>query len=400
MNTSHPRRISRKAAEALLEGGSPAPAAIPEPLTRLLATAAAPPRPGELTREDMAVAAFGAEHLVPATASERGQMITSPLAKFLTTKVIALVLATCATGGIALAATVGLHGSGSAHGHVGAGANGKAPVAGHAGAAGHASGHASGKHPAAGAGGHATGSASGSVSALCLSLAGQAHTAIAGKATANLPVSGLEQALASPALNRIVTHSVFARLTTTAGGAANVADLCALTLRLPQLPSPQAIANLPVSVLAALPTSTLASLPASVLAQLPASVLSQLPVSALSQLPVSALSQLPVSVLAQLPASVLAHLPTSVLAKLPVSVLAKLPIHAVSMLPIPVLSKLPIPVVSKLPVPVVSKLPVPVLSKLPVSALVKLPLSVLEKLPASVLAKLPASILSKLPGGL
>src|SRR5579859_4319400 len=83
MNISHPRRISRKAAEELLESGSPAPAAIPEPLARLLATAAAPARPDELAREEMAVAAFGAEHLVPVTASERGQMITSPLAKFL-----------------------------------------------------------------------------------------------------------------------------------------------------------------------------------------------------------------------------------------------------------------------------------------------------------------------------
>jgi hypothetical protein len=90
MNTSHPRRISRKAAEELLEGSSPATATVPEPLARLLATAAAPPRPAELSREEMAVAAFGAEHLVPATASQEGQMITSPLAKFLTTKVIAL----------------------------------------------------------------------------------------------------------------------------------------------------------------------------------------------------------------------------------------------------------------------------------------------------------------------
>jgi len=397
MNTSHPRRISRKAAEELLESGSPAPAAIPEPLARLLATAAAPPRPDELAREEMAVAAFGAEHLVPVTASERGQMITSPLAKFLTTKVIALALAAFTTGGIAVAATVSsLHGSGAAHGHAGAGTNGKAPVVGHAGASGHASGHTSAKHPGAGVGGQA----SGSVAALCLSLAGQVHAAIAGKASANLPVSGLEQALGSPVLSQMVTHSAFARLTATAGGTANVADLCALTLKLPQLPSPQTVANLPASVLAALPASTLASLPASVLAQLPASVLAQLPVSVMSQLPAPVLAQLPVSVLSQLPSSVLAHLPTTVLSKLPIPALSKLPIPVLSKLPIPVLSKMPIPVLSKMPIPVLAKMPIPVLAKMPLSVLEKLPLSVLKKLPASVLAKLPASILAKLAGSL
>ncbi len=86
-----------------------------------------------------AAAAFGAEHLVPATASQEGQMITSPLAKFLTTKIIALALAVCTTGGIALAATVSMHGSArpGAHGQTGTG--GRSPAGGQAGATGGAS---------------------------------------------------------------------------------------------------------------------------------------------------------------------------------------------------------------------------------------------------------------------
>src|SRR5215469_11269877 len=174
MNTSHPRRISRKAAEELLQGGSP-PAAIPEPLARLLATAAAPPRPGELGREEMAVAAFSAEHLELIPASQEGQMITSSLAKFLTTKVAALALAITTTGGIALAATVHSMHSG---GHVRTGTSSQAPAAGNAGAASHTSGHVAAKTPAAKTGALAAGSANGSASSLCLALATQVHSII------------------------------------------------------------------------------------------------------------------------------------------------------------------------------------------------------------------------------
>ena len=79
MNTRRSRRIRRATAEQLLQG---APVPVPDPLDRLLASAAAPPRPGELAREDMAVAAFHAARLAPVTASRRGQMVTPPLARF------------------------------------------------------------------------------------------------------------------------------------------------------------------------------------------------------------------------------------------------------------------------------------------------------------------------------
>src|SRR6201986_2310849 len=115
MNTSHRRRISRRAAEQLFAAG--APDMIPEPVTRLLAAAAAPARDSELAREEMAVSAFQAEHLVSATNSGRGEMISSPLAKLLTTKVAAIAIALTATGG-ALAATVtSMNTGGSASGH-------------------------------------------------------------------------------------------------------------------------------------------------------------------------------------------------------------------------------------------------------------------------------------------
>src|SRR5690349_19730895 len=104
MNTRRSRRIRRGTAEQLLQG---APVPAPEPLTRLLASAAAPPQPGELAREEAAVAAFHAARLAPVAAPRRGQMVTPPLARFLTTKVAAIALVICTTGGIALAATVG-----------------------------------------------------------------------------------------------------------------------------------------------------------------------------------------------------------------------------------------------------------------------------------------------------
>src|SRR6266851_2208139 len=86
MNTRHSPRIRRVTVEQLLNGG---PATVPDPLARLLAGAAAPPQPGELAREDMAVAACHAARLSPVTASRRGQMVTPPLARFLMTKIAA-----------------------------------------------------------------------------------------------------------------------------------------------------------------------------------------------------------------------------------------------------------------------------------------------------------------------
>src|SRR5436305_3499657 len=177
MNTRRSRRIRRGTAEQLLQG---APVPTPEPLTRLLASAAAPPQPGELAREEAAVAAFHAARLAPVAASRRGQMVTPPLARFLTTKIAALALVICTTGGIALAATVG---SGSPHGSGPA----KEPVAARAGrgetaaagtrsgppAAGHLSGRAT-RRPAAMRAG-TRGAAAIPVAALCATLTFDVH---------------------------------------------------------------------------------------------------------------------------------------------------------------------------------------------------------------------------------
>src|SRR5260370_10054787 len=70
----------------------------------------------------MAVAAFEAHHLVPVASARRERMITSPLAKLLTAKVVAASVAAFATGGVPLAAGTGvLGGTGSAHVGTGAG---------------------------------------------------------------------------------------------------------------------------------------------------------------------------------------------------------------------------------------------------------------------------------------
>ena len=106
MNTRHSRRISRKAAEQLLDG-----AAVPDrshaqasggsdQLARVLAAAAAPGREHELAGEQMAVAAFDASHLESVASNQRGQMIKSPLAKLLTAKVLAATLTVFAGGGV------------------------------------------------------------------------------------------------------------------------------------------------------------------------------------------------------------------------------------------------------------------------------------------------------------
>src|SRR6266704_6030646 len=155
MNTRRSQRIRRGTAEQLLQGGQ---APVPDPLARLLASAAAPPRPGELAREDTAVAAFHAARLAPVAASRRGQMVTPPLARFLTTKIAALALVICTTGGIALAATMGggggPRGSGSAAGPARAGEGADpAPAAGIR-PARHAAGHVSGRGTRRPAGAH------------------------------------------------------------------------------------------------------------------------------------------------------------------------------------------------------------------------------------------------------
>jgi hypothetical protein len=416
MNTSHRRRIGRRAAEQLFAAG--APDTIPEPVTRLLAAAAAPARDSELAREDMAVSAFQAEHLVSVTDPGRGEMISSPLTKLLTTKVAAIVMAVTATGGVAVAATVSMNSAGSTSSHVSANAGHNVGV--------QAQGSTRGTTPGAGhsqsGGGSQAGPArNGTTVNLCMSLTKEIHASIKGQGASlgghvSLNTAALEQALASPLLGKIAGGGTFTQLVSEAGSVANVADLCGVTLRLPQLPNVQALAALPTSVLAQIPVATLMTLPTHVLAQLPTSVLTKLPTSKLAQLPTSVLSGLPVSTLTTLPTSVLATLPvgtlvtlpTSVLATLPIPVVSKLPVSALTLLPVSVLEQLPVVTLEELPASVLSKLPASVLSKLPVSTLTtlpiatlsKLPIATLEKLPASILDQLPASILAKLPKGL
>jgi len=87
----------------------------------VLAAAAAPGHDDELAGEQMAVAAFEANHLASVANFRREQMIKSPLAKILTVKVLASVLVVGASGGVALAASTGTFsssgpGSGPAYG--------------------------------------------------------------------------------------------------------------------------------------------------------------------------------------------------------------------------------------------------------------------------------------------
>ena len=117
MNTRHSRRLSRKAADQLLDTGTARPDTVPHRLASMLGAAAAAGHAHELAHAEMAKAAFQAEHLVPHPTLRNEPMIKSPLAKLLATKVLAVALAVTVTGGIALAATTGAltgHGPGRA----------------------------------------------------------------------------------------------------------------------------------------------------------------------------------------------------------------------------------------------------------------------------------------------
>jgi hypothetical protein len=86
MNTRHYRRISRNAADQLLDGaagpdqGSMTGLVGSGPLISVLAAASAPGREDELAGEQMAVAAFEANHLASVADSRSEQMIKSPIA--------------------------------------------------------------------------------------------------------------------------------------------------------------------------------------------------------------------------------------------------------------------------------------------------------------------------------
>jgi len=347
MSTRQPRKFRRNAAEQLL-GGPAGPGAGPEQLARVLAAAAAPGRESELAGEEAAVAAFRAHHLVPVTASRRGQMIKSPLAKLLTAKVLAVSVAVFATGGVALAASDGaLSSSQTARGHGGvsqpASPGGIAP------------------QPTAAASPSSSPVVPGSARDLCRALAGRVNPA-GGTAS----VGRLEQALASPELSQVLSGSLFSSLVSTAQGGTNVPDYCGLLLGLPKLPNPGGLAQLPAPVLSEALVALRAGTLSQVLTALPSGSLSQV----LTTLPADGLS----GILTRLPAAGL----TRVLTALPAGGLSQ------------VLTALPASVRSR----ILGELPGPVLSQLRS----QLPSSLLGQLPGPVPSPLPSTVLPHLPG--
>src|SRR6266702_1798501 len=347
MNTRHSRRISRKTAEQLLDGaagrgqGTPAPGAAGQ-VVSVLAAATAPGHDDELAGEQMAVAAFEANHLASVANFRREQMIKSPLAKILTVKVLASVLVVGASGGVALAASTGtFSSSGSSSGPASGGSSVAAPVTPPAGGfipspsdSGSASASASPsgdtQQPAASASASDSSSPASipqTAAGLCNALAGDAAGA-----SGFLTKAAQQQALAGGGVSKALQSPEFSSLVSTAQSAANVPDYCGLLLDLPQLPQPGQLTQLPVNLLSQLltqvPTAMLAELPVSTVSQ----ILTSLPSSAVAQiltaLPTSTLSQ----VLTELPnsavAQILNELPTSVvsqlLGQLPNSVLSGL----------------------------------------------------------------------------
>ncbi len=334
MNTRHSRTISRKAAEQLLDGATglgPAHAGGPHRVARVLSAAAAPGREHELAGEQMAVAAFEAGHLASVASDRRGQMIKSPLAKLLTTKIIAAALTVFAGGGVALAASTGtFSGPGPASQTPGAVVSStpapaggpivvpsgwvSATPAGSAPSAGPLSSAA--PQASAGAQGTSAPAASPSASSVPQTATALCHLLISdanGTASQQLSQAAQVAALASGAAPKVLSsNKEFSPLISTAQSAAAVPDYCALLLDLPQLPQPGQLTQLPVTLLSQLltqlPTATLAqvltSLPSSTLStlltELPSSTVTQL----LNELPASTVSQL----LTELPSSVISVL--------------------------------------------------------------------------------------------
>jgi hypothetical protein len=351
MSTSHSRKISRSTAELLLDGHAGPDA---DQLARVLAAAGAPARDGELAGEQMAVAAFEANHLVPVATPQKEHK--SMLTKLLTAKVLLATVAGLATGGVALAAGTGaLTGSGSAHVTAGttqptAGPSSSSIPTGPAPSApasaqptGSASSIPTGPAPSAPASAQPTVSPSPTSSSLPRTAAGLC-TALAGDvdsvAGTSLSPAQLVQALSSDKTLSILSSAEFTSLVSEVQEATNVPDYCALLLDLPQLPDPGTLAQLPSTVLGqlltALPTSTLSS----ILTSLPTATLSQV----LTALPTSALSTILTSLPSSALATILTSLPTSVVSKL----LASLPTSVVSQLPSSVLSLLPTSILPEL----------------------------------------------------
>jgi hypothetical protein len=353
MNTRHYRRISRKAADQLLDGaagpdqGSPTGLMGSGPLISVLAAASAPGREDELAGEQMAVAAFEANHLASVANFRREQMIKSPLAKILTVKVLASVLVVGASGGVALAASTGTF-TGSGPGPGSAPASAGSSVAAQVTPPGGAlqpsasdSGSASASAPG-GDGQQAQASPSASDSSSPASIPQTAAglcTALAANAagtSGSLTKAAQTQALAGGAVSGALKSPEFSSLVSTAQSAVNVPDYCALLLSLPQLPQPAQLTKLPVSLLSQLLTQVPAATLAQQLTSLPSSTLSTL----LTELPVSTVSQILTSLPSSAVSQILTALPTSTLSQ----ILTELPNSVVSQ----ILNELPTSVVSQL----------------------------------------------------
>jgi MgtE intracellular N domain len=335
MNTRHPRRVSRKAAEQLLDGaaglslGNPRAPGEPDQLARVLAAAAAPAREDELAGEQMAVAAFEASHLVPVATSQRGQMIKSPLAKLLTVKVIAGTLTVFAGGGVALAATTGtFSGPGPAAVSPGptasASAVGGVPLASpsasvSATASATPSASASSTGPLSPAGATAapqsssSPAASPSASSVPQTAAALCHALISDVNGAAIQQAAQVTALASGAVPTLLSSNPeFSSLISTVQSAAAVPDYCALLLDLPQLPQPSELVQLPVNLLSQLLTQLPVATLTQILSSLPSSILSTL----LTELPTSTVTQLLTELPSTVQTQILNELPTSTVTQL------------------------------------------------------------------------------------
>jgi hypothetical protein len=358
MKTRHSRGISRAAAEQLLDGRATVEFSLDDradlgtdKLARVLAAASAPAREGELTGEQMAMAAFEANRLAPiATSVTPKKEHTSMLTKIFTAKVLLSSLAAFATGGVALAAGTGALSSPSAV-HVSASASASttptstapgnaasvAPTTAPSQQVSHrpavspvsalAPTNAPTGAPSSAAAPTTQPTASATATSLPQTAAGLC-TALADDvdSATGLSPADLVQALSKTSVLQTLSNdsSEFSSLISTAGSAADVSDYCALLLDLPQLPDPSQLADLPGTLLGqlltALPVATLTtdltSLPSSTLSQ----VLTAVPASALTtivtELPSSVVSQL----LAEVPSSVLSQL----LSELPSSVVSQL----------------------------------------------------------------------------
>lgn len=106
MNAYKSPRIDRRTAERLLDQVRTGTLTGQPPLAALLAAAAVPGRPQELTGEQYIATAFRTAPATPAPQPGRLSVIKSAVAKVLTVKVMA-ILGTTAAGGVALAATTG-----------------------------------------------------------------------------------------------------------------------------------------------------------------------------------------------------------------------------------------------------------------------------------------------------